>query len=178
MIAECIIFLATLGSGEMPSDNYLIQNHFNCMENVPANMQDHAEFIYEFFDESSYDEVVRIGWCESRGKTTAYRNDNGDSGVMQFVSWTWNWIAEEYDLPMWNEWVIMRWGRPYTEQKTYPHDIGFEQTRVQFTPYYNLLFASLLAEDIYGRTQWRDWSSSEWCWGDEKKWRAKWKSEE
>ena len=61
--------------------------------------------------------------------------------------------------------------RPYTELKTYPHDIGFEQTRVQFTPYYNLLFASLLAEDIYGRTQWRDWSSSEWCWGNEKKWR-------
>ena len=86
MIAECIIFLATLGSGDMPTDNYLIENHFNCMDSVPANMQDHAEFIYEFFDESSYDEVVRIGWCESRGKTTAYRNDNGDSGVMQFVS--------------------------------------------------------------------------------------------
>ena len=28
---------------------------------------------------------------------------------MQFVSWTWNWVAEEYDLPMWDEWVIMRW---------------------------------------------------------------------
>ena len=45
---------------------------------------------------------------------------------MQFVSWTWNWVAEKYDLPMWDEWVIMRWGRPYTENKT--HDIGFEQT--------------------------------------------------
>ena len=28
MIAECIIFLATLGSGDIPSDNYLIDNHF------------------------------------------------------------------------------------------------------------------------------------------------------
>ena len=177
MIAECIIFLATLGSGEMPSDNYLINQQINCNYSVPKSMQQHADFIYEFFDESSYDEVVRIGWCESRGKTSAYRTDNGDSGVMQFVSWTWNWIAEEYDLPMWNEWVIMRWDRPYTENKTYPHDIGFEQTRVQFTPYYNLLFASLLAEDIYGRTQWRDWSSSEWCWGNEKKWRNKWLNE-
>ena len=104
MIAECIIFLATLGSGEMPSDNYLIEQQMNCNYSVPKLMQQHAEFIYEFFDESAYDEVVRIGWCESRGKTTAYRNDNGDSGVMQFVSWTWNWIAEEYDLPMWKKW--------------------------------------------------------------------------
>jgi hypothetical protein len=39
------------------------------------------------------------------------------------------------------------------------------------------MFASILAEDIYGRTQWRDWSSSEWCWGDEEKWRDKWLSE-
>jgi hypothetical protein len=140
-------------------------------------MEEYIPLFSEYFKKEDLETALRISWCESRGKTTAYRNDNGDSGVMQFVSWTWNWIAEEYDLPMWNEWVIMRWGRPYTELKTYPHDIGFEQTRVQFTPYYNLLFASLLAEDIYGRTQWRDWSSSEWCWSDEKKWRVKWKKE-
>ena len=96
---------------------------------------------------------------------------------MQFVSWTWNWIAEEYDLPMWNEWVIMYNDRPYTSDRVSRTSMGFSQERVQFTPYYNLLFASLLAEDIYGRTQWRDWSSSEWCWGDEKKWERKWKNE-
>jgi hypothetical protein len=39
------------------------------------------------------------------------------------------------------------------------------------------MFASILAEDIYGKTQWRDWSSSEWCWGNEKEWRDKWLSE-
>jgi hypothetical protein len=39
------------------------------------------------------------------------------------------------------------------------------------------MFASILAEDIYGKTQWRDWSSSEWCWSDTEKWRTKWKSE-
>ena len=27
------------------------------------------------------------------------------------------------------------------------------------------MFASLLAEDIYNKTQWRDWNSSKWCWG-------------
>ena len=109
MIAECIIFLATLGSLEVPNDSYYIENQMACNQSVPKSMQKHAELIYEFFDEESFDEVVRIGWCESRGKITAYRDDNGDSGVMQFVSWTWNWVAEEYDLPMWDEWVIMRW---------------------------------------------------------------------
>ena len=143
MIAECIIFLATLGSLEVPNDSYYIENQMACNQSVPKSMQKHAELIYEFFDEESFDEVVRIGWCESRGKITAYRDDNGDSGVMQFVSWTWNWVAEEYDLPMWDEWVIMRWGRPYTENKTYKHNIGFEQTKVQFTPYYNLLITLL-----------------------------------
>jgi hypothetical protein len=78
---------------------------------------------------------------------------------------------------MWNEWVIMRWGKPYTENKTYKHDIGFEHTKIQFTSYYNIYMASLLAEDIYGKTQWRDWSSSEWCWADEKKWHLKWTNE-
>ena len=177
MIAECIIFLATLGSGEMPSDNYLIENHFNCMDSVPANMQDHAEFIYEFFDESSYDEVVRIGWCESRGKTTAYRNDNGDSGVMQFVSWTWNWLADMNYIPHWNEWVILKHGRPYYEQKVSTTSVGFEQVQAQKSAFWNIYASSILAEDIYGSTQWRDWSSSEWCWGDEKKWRIKWLNE-
>ena len=35
MIAECIIFLATLGSGEMPSDNYMIQQQMSCNQSVP-----------------------------------------------------------------------------------------------------------------------------------------------
>ena len=97
---------------------------------------------------------------------------------MQFVPWTWNWVAETYDLPMWDEWVILRWGRPYDfKGKTYRTNMGFEQIRVQYSPYYNILFASILAEDIYGRTQWRDWNSSKWCWEDVDKWERKWKAE-
>jgi hypothetical protein len=181
MIAECIIFLATLGSVEpLPSDNYLIEQKMNCNQSVPAKMQEHAELYYEFFDVKNIPVAVRIGWCESRGKTTAVRTDEGnnDSGVMQFVPWTWNWVAETYDLPMWNEWRVMRFDRPYTENKTYKHDIGFSLEKPQMTPYYNIMFASILAEDIYGRTQWRDWNSSKWCWGNEKKWEKRWKSEE
>ena len=176
MITECIIFLASFGTpeGTLSAENYYIDQKKQCDISVPAPLQKQAGLFYEFFDEENIDTAIRISWCESRGKTNAYRDDNGDTGLMQFVYWTWNWVAEEYDLPMWDEWVIMRWGRPYTEEKTYPHNIGFEHTRVQYSPYYNVMFASLLAEDIYGKTQWKDWSSSEWCWEDEKKWRKSW----
>ncbi len=179
MITSCIIFLATLGTPNSMehSDEYYLSNYFNCMDNVPATMWEHAPLYYQHFDIENINTAIRIGWCESRGKKTAYREDNGDSGVMQFVHWTWNWVAEVYDLPMWDDWVIMRWGQPYTENKTYPHDIGFEQVQVQYSPYYNIYMASLLAEDIYGETQWKDWSSSEWCWGDEKKWHLRWTRE-
>jgi hypothetical protein len=79
------------------------------------------------------------------------------------VSWTWNWVAEEYDLPMWDEWVVMRFGKPYTGP-TSKSDVGFEFKKVQHTEYYNIQFGYLLSQDIYGRSQWKDWSSSEWCW--------------
>lgn len=179
MIAECIIFLATLGSPTMSlDDGHIINQYFNCQDNVPKSMQQWAGHYYEHFDEDNLDTAIRIGWCESRGKATAHRTDNKDTGLMQFVPWTWNWVAEEYDLPMWDEWVILRFGRPYDfEGKVYKNNIGFEQTRVQYTPYYNILFASILAEDIYGRTQWRDWSSSQWCWEDSVSWERKWKNE-
>ena len=38
------------------------------------------------------------------------------------------------------------------------------------------MFASLLAEDIYGKTQWKDWSSSQFCWGNEDVWKRKLKT--
>ena len=176
MITECMIFLASV----LPmgfDESKVINSHLQCNKYVPESMQQYADFYVEHFDKENIDTAVRIGWCESRGKQSAYRDDNGDSGVMQFVSWTWNWVAEKYELPMWNDWVIMKDGRPYEEDKVSRTSMGFEQTQVQFTPYYNIMFASILAEDIYGRTQWRDWSSSEWCWGDANKWRKKWLNE-
>lgn len=177
MIAECMIFLASVLPMGM-DEAKIIESHLQCNKYVPESMQQYAEYYVEHFDKENIDTAVRIGWCESRGKQSAYRNDNGDSGVMQFVSWTWNWVAEKYDLPVWNEWVIKYNGRPYTENKVSRSSAGFEMTKVQFSPYYNIMFASILAEDIYGRTQWRDWSSSEWCWGDKEKWRSKWLLEE
>ena len=176
MITSCIIFLATFGSGDMP-DDYYINEYMNCKENVPQSMYQYSDLFYKFFDEENIETAVKIGWCESRGKATAHRTDNGDSGVMQFVSWTWNWVADKYDLPIWDEWIIIRHGEPYTEEKVYKNSIGFEHIQVQFSSYYNIQMASILAEDIYGRTQWRDWNSSRWCWEDTEKWIERWKRE-
>jgi len=176
MIAECMIFLASV----LPmgfDENKAIMQYVSCDDHVPKSMQPYAKFYVEHFDKENIDTAVRIGWCESRGKDTAYRSDNGDSGVMQFVSWTWNWVAEQYDLPMWNHWVIMYNDRPYLKEEVSRSSTGFTQERVQFTPYYNIMFASILAEDIYGRTQWRDWNSSKWCWEDENEWRLRWQRE-
>ena len=182
MITECIIFLASFSVPDATTfahqENYYIEQNQICNEYVPKSLHQHAPLFYEFFDEENLDTAIRISWCESRGKSNAYRSDNGDTGLMQFVSWTWNWVAEEYNLPIWDEWVIMRWGRPYTENKTYPHDIGFEQVQVQYSPYYNIMFASILAEDIYNRTQWRDWNSSKWCWGTDVKYITKLRKEQ
>ena len=172
-----MLFLASFSTPLIGSETEFVNTSIECRREIPESMRKYSEYYLEFFDFENIDTAVRIGWCESRGKDTAYRDDNSDSGVMQFVPWTWNWVAEEYDLPRWNEWVILRHGRPY-EGPTSKSNIGFEQTKVQFTPYYNIMFASILAEDIYGRTQWRDWNSSKWCWEDEKDWERRWKREQ
>ena len=171
-----MLFLASFSTPLIGSETEFVNTSIECRREIPESMRQYSEYYLEFFDFENIDTAVRIGWCESRGKDTAYRDDNSDSGVMQFVPWTWNWVAEEYDLPRWNEWVILRYGRPY-EGPTSKSNMGFEQTKVQFTPYYNIMFASILAEDIYGRTQWRDWNSSKWCWEDEKDWERRWKKE-
>lgn len=176
MIAECLLFIASF---QVPINNEteVINNYIMCNEEVPESMQQYANLYLEHFDFENIDIAVRIGWCESRGKSNAYRSDNKDSGVMQFVPWTWNWIAELYDLPYWDEWIVMYKSRPYTEEKTSRNPVGFSFQKVQYIPYYNILFASILAEDVYGKTQWRDWNSSKWCWEDEDKWEKMWKKE-
>ena len=178
MIAECMLFLALFSTPSLDLETNYITKAITCNQEIPPTMRKYSDLYLEHFDFNNIDTAVRIGWCESRGKSDAHRTDNKDTGVMQFVPWTWNWIAESYELPMWDEWIILRWGRPYDfKGKTYRTNMGFEQIRVQYSPYYNILFASLLAEDIYGRTQWRDCNSSKWCWEDVDKWERKWKSE-
>ena len=68
MITSCIIFLATFGTPVEQSDQYYLDNYFNCKENVPVSMWEYAPHYYEHFDVENINTAVRIGWCESRGK--------------------------------------------------------------------------------------------------------------
>ena len=61
----------------------------------------------------------------------------------------------------------------YTDEKVSRSSHGFEQVRVQHSEYYNVLFGYLLSQDIYGRSQWRDWNSSKWCWEEDYKYITK-----
>ena len=98
-----MLFLASFSTPLIGAETQFVEKSIQCRQEIPASMRQHSEYYLEFFDFENIDTAVRIGWCESRGKTAAYRDDNSDSGVMQFVPWTWNWVAEEYDLPRWNE---------------------------------------------------------------------------
>ena len=181
MIAECLIFLATA----LPQNGLLTADYFNeykwCDSIISREVREHSDLLIEFFEEpEQLSTAVKVIWCESRGNTDAIRTaeGNNDSGLFQFVSWTWNWIAEEYDLPMWDDWVILKNGRPYTEEKVSRTSHGFEQVKVQHSEYYNILFGYLLSQDIYGRSQWRDWNSSKWCWEQDYKYISKLRREQ
>ena len=178
MITSCLIFLASFSSGELQPSSDNMMEIVGCLDVVPTSMVEHLPHYVEHFDEENLYTAVRIGWCESRGKTTAYRNDNNDSGVMQFIPSTWNWVAEKHDLPRWDEWIILRYGQPYFGSLIKVEDEGMSARRVQFVPYYNIMMASLLAEDTYSKVRWRDWNSSKWCWENTKKWNRLWRSEE
>jgi len=178
MIASCIIFLATLSPSM--DESHVIDMYMKCNDTVPEVMQQHAELYYEFFEEENISTAIRIGWCESRGNHKAVRTSEGnnDTGVMQFVPWTWNWLAEMGYVPYWNTWVVMYRGRPYTKQEVSKTNVGFKMAQAQKTAYWNIKASSILAEEVYGKTQWRDWSSSQNCWENETKWHKLWKEEQ
>lgn len=171
-----MIFLASFSSGISPSVDEMIKVN-NCLDQFPRSMIQHIDLYVEFYDEENLYTAMRIGWCESRGKATAHRTEDRDSGVMQFIPRTWRWIVEEYGIPDWDEWVIMRFGRPYLKDEVSKSDFGFSHQKAQNTAYWNIKASSHLAEDIYNKTQWRDWNSSKWCWGDPVKWNKYWKEE-
>jgi len=168
MIGECLLFLASFGSPDGLMNKQWFEEYKTCNEIILA--QEHIDMLIQHFDEENLGTAYKIMWCESRGEEDALRTAEGndDSGLFQFIESTWNWVAEKHDLPRWDEWVILRHGQPY-EGPTSKSSIGFEQTKVQFTPYYNILAASLLAQDTYSRVRWTDWNSSKWCWETDSK---------
>ena len=63
MIAECMIFLATIGTPNMSmSDGDIINEYMSCKDNVPQVMFQYADLYVEHFDEENINTAVRIGW--------------------------------------------------------------------------------------------------------------------
>lgn len=168
MIAECIIFLASFGNPDGLMNEQKLQEYKNCNQIILA--QEHLDLLIEHFDEENLSTAYKIMWCESRGEEDALRTKEGndDSGLFQFIQSTWNWVAEKHNLPAWDEWVILRHGQPY-EGPTSKSSFGFSFEKAQFTPYYNILAASLLAQETYSSVRWNDWNSSKWCWKTDSK---------
>ncbi len=183
MIASCMIFLASLGSGDMPiEEDYLMINRTKeCTELIPFTMINHVPYYVEFYDRKNLYKALRVGWCESRGKETAFRKEDNDSGIMQFIPRTWNWVAEKFDMPLWDEEILTYFGVPYylvdlSDVEYFSLD-GFAFTKVQFVPYINIKMSSHLAEDIYAKVDFRDWNSSKWCWESPRYYEKKWREE-
>ena len=186
MITSCMIFLASFGNAEMPiEENWqTIQRTKECTELIPFTMINHIPYYVEFYDRKNLYKALRVGWCESRGKETAFRKEDNDSGIMQFIPRTWNWVAEKFDMPLWDEEILTYFGVPYykvdfSDVEHYPSISleGFAFTKVQFVPYINIKMSSHLAEDIYANQDFRDWSSSKWCWSNYKYYEKKWREE-
>ena len=179
MIAECMIFLATLGNTEVKETPLLISETRECVQLLPKTMIDHVPYYVDNFDKENLYKAMRIGWCESRGKETAYRKSADDSGVMQFIPSTWNWIAEKFNLPEWDKEILVYDSIPYDKHpRETAYDISlFEFRKVQYVPYYNIKMAAHLAEDTYSKTTFRDWNSSKWCWENPKYFENRWREE-
>ena len=149
-----------------------------CLEEIPTALYDDIPYLVEFFEKENLYTALRIAWCESRGKSDAYRSSADDSGIFQFIPRTWQWIHEVYGIPAWDTWDIMRFGRPHLEtDSVFKTDFGFEHLRVQYSPYWNIKAASHLAEDIYTKKDFRDWNSSKWCWESPKYFEKRWRQE-
>jgi len=177
MITSCLIFLASFSSGDIAPSFDNIPKIKECLDSVPSSMIEHIPHYVEHFDEENLYTAVRVGWCESRGKETAYNRGSDDSGVMQFIPSTWNWIAEKHDMPKWNEWIILRYGKPYYGSLIKVEDSVMSARKVQMVAEYNIKMASLLAEDTYGRVTFKDWNASKFCWGNPKVFERKWRKE-
>ena len=101
MITSCMIFLASFGTPDVPviENPEIIQQTHECTQLIPSTMLEYVPLIVEHFDEKHYYKAMRISWCESRGNPNAFRKEDSDSGLMQFIPNTWNWVCLLYTSP-------------------------------------------------------------------------------
>ena len=159
MITNCIVIYALLVSsfGYDVADQYYEMS--DCNDYIPESCMQYAPLLVKHFDEENIENAVKIMWCESRNKATAYRYQADDSGLFQVIPRTYGWVQENYDLLHWD----------------YP--VG--NTFAQFVPETNIKVAAILAEDIHTvNPYWKPWDASRWCWEDTDKWISRWQKEE
>ena len=186
-----MIFLASLGTPEMPldSDGKRLSEITYCLSLFPNTLIEHIPLLVEHFEPTNLYTASRIVWCESRGYDDAYRKEDDDSGLFQFIPSTWEWVRNysPYDIPKWNSQILVINGQPIGEvtnlilTKSIPdfweYDI-VEIEYVQYLPEYNILAASYLAQGMHNyNPTWKDWNSSKWCWGNINYYESKWRKE-
>lgn len=153
MIKTCILLYAliinNLGLGIEPQKDDLL-DFANCLNNLPSKCLAYSNLLIENFDEENLDTAFKIMWCESRGNKNAYRYDNQDSGLYQFIPRTYGWVVDNTDLPYW--------------------DYPIKNSYAQFIPEINIRAAAVLVQDLHSYSPyWKPFSSSSWCWENTEK---------
>ena len=161
MITNCIILYASIinsfGTGNVPDINELNQITY-CQNNLPTNTLQYATLLVDNFQEKNIETAVKVMFCESRMKPKAYRWQADDSGLFQVIPRTWGWVKSKHNIPYWD----------------YPIRNSF----AQFVPKYNIKVAALLVQEMHSRDDyWKPWSSSQWCWEDNKTFENIWRKE-
>ena len=152
MIKACILLYATLISnfslGLDPTVNEMSSLN-NCINNLPGKCLTYSTLLVENFDQDNLEIAFKVMWCESRGNTNAYRYDNQDSGLYQFIPRTYGWVVDNSDLPYW--------------------DYPINNSYAQFIPSVNIKAAAILVEDLHSYSPyWKPFSSSQKCWENTK----------
>ena len=130
-----------------------------CQSNLPANTLQYSTLLVQNFKEKNIETAVKVMFCESRLKSSAYRWQADDSGLFQIIPATWGWVKEKYNIPYWD----------------YPINNNY----AQFIPKYNIEVAALLVQEMHSRNDyWKPWNSSKWCWEDNITFKKIWEKEQ
>ena len=153
MIKTCILIYAliinNIGMGIEPKPDDLLDLS-KCLNNLPSKCLAYSDLLIKNFDEENLDTAFKIMWCESRGNKNAYRQDNQDSGLYQFIPRTYGWVVDNTDLPYW--------------------DYPIKNSYAQFIPEINIQAAAVLVQDLHSYSPyWKPFNSSKWCWENTEK---------
>ena len=101
MIAEVLIACALASPITPDSLNF----YWDCKKHneMIYHMEDYVDLFHEYFeDPEDLGKILRIAFCESSGKPTAYnenKDGSNDLGILQFNNRTWwDWLAPKLKI--------------------------------------------------------------------------------